>query len=123
MCVDVLVVDDDEVVRSGVERILSREGLTVAVARSATAALAHPAAETARLVLCDLMLPDATGLDLVRAFEELRPGRPVVVMTGYRPQAALAREIAGRAVLDKPFDADELLAVVRAALPVSGGVL
>ncbi len=114
--VDVLVVDDDEVVRSAVQRILTPQGLRVATATSAASALAHPAAHTARLVLCDLMLPDAPGLDLVREMRKGRPERAVVVMTGYRLPPELAVELGSTVVLEKPFDEEELLSVVRAAV-------
>jgi DNA-binding NtrC family response regulator len=115
---DVLIADDEEVVRKAVQRLLGAEGLRVATAADARSALAHPAVAGCRLVLCDLMLPDQSGLDLLRALRAARPGLPIVLMTGYvtaeNAAAALAAGAAG--FLPKPFDETELLAAVQSAL-------
>lgn len=115
---DVLVVDDEEVVRNGVSRVLSEAGYEVATAADGAAALVHPAAASCRLVLLDLMLPDRSGVGLLEALRKLRPDRPVVVITGYATSESLVRALeAGAAgVLAKPFDAPELLDAVRRAL-------
>jgi DNA-binding NtrC family response regulator len=123
---DVLVVDDEAVVRRAVERVLADEGIRVAAVSDAASALAHPAAATCRLVLCDLMLPDLPGGELLERLRALRPDRPVVVITGYATPESLARAAqAGAAfVLNKPFDATELVVAVRRALAptiASGG--
>lgn len=115
---DVLVVDDEEVVRNAVSRVLSEAGYEVATAADGAAALAHPAAASCRLVLLDLMLPDRSGIGLLEALRQLRPDRPVVVITGYATSESLARalEAGAASVLAKPFDAAELLDAVRRAL-------
>jgi DNA-binding NtrC family response regulator len=115
---DVLVIDDEEVVRGGVERLLADEGLRVASAPDAAGALAHPALATCRLVLCDLMLPDRSGLDLLRDLRARRRDLPLVCMTGYATRETSAQVAAAGATLflPKPFDQDELLSVVRRAL-------
>lgn len=114
----VLVVDDEEVVRSGVARVLADEGLSVVGAPDAAGALAHPALGQCRLVLCDLMLPDRSGLDLLRDLRARRPDLPIVCITGYATREIIAdAEAAGAtAFLPKPFDRDELVSVVRSAL-------
>ncbi|HEU4401264.1 MAG TPA: response regulator [Candidatus Polarisedimenticolia bacterium] len=115
---DVLVVDDEPVVREAVCRVLGAAGLSVATARDAASALAHPALASCRLALCDLMLPDRTGMDLLADLRRLRPDLPVVVITGYATadHAARAREAGAFDFLAKPFEAEELLTVVRQAL-------
>jgi DNA-binding NtrC family response regulator len=115
---DVLVVDDEPVVRDGIARVLADEGLAVAAAPTAAAALAHPAAATCRVALCDVMLPDGSGLELLRALRASRPDLPVVIITGYATPETLARAAMAEAcaILAKPFDAPELLQTVRAAL-------
>jgi DNA-binding response OmpR family regulator len=87
----------------------------VAVAGSVSAALAHPALRTCRAVLCDLMLPDGDGAEVARAVRSAREGVPVVAMTGYTAGDVIERaRLAGMPdFLPKPFDASELLAVVR----------
>jgi DNA-binding NtrC family response regulator len=119
---DVLVVDDEEVVRNGVERVLRDEGLRVAGAADARTALAHPALARCRLVLCDLMLPDRSGLELLRELRAAHPRLSVVCITGYATRELVAQaETAGAAAfLPKPFDRDELVSVVRRALDSAG---
>ncbi len=118
---DVLTVDDEAVVREGVARVLASEGLRVAGARDGRAALAHEALDSCRLVLCDLMLPDMAGLDVVKALRSRRPGLAVVVITGYATAEHMAQALEAGATgfLPKPFDETELWAAVRHAL---GGV-
>lgn len=114
---DVLVVDDEAVVRDVVVRVLQAAGFRIAVAADGSAALAHPAADTARMVLLDVMLPDQSGLDVMLALRLRRPRLPFVLMTGYTLSPALASgESLGIPILAKPFDDDELLAAVGSVL-------
>jgi DNA-binding NtrC family response regulator len=118
MTCDVLVIDDEPVVRDAVRRVLEADGLRVGTAGDAGAGLAHPAARDCRLVLCDLMLPDRSGHEVLAALRALRPGLPVVMITGFATpdHAARAQEAGAADFLAKPFDACELLTVVRRAL-------
>jgi DNA-binding NtrC family response regulator len=115
---DVLVIDDEAVVRGAVRLILGGEGWQVAVAGDAAAGLAHPALRTCRLVLCDMMLPESDGLDAVREMRRRRPEVPIVLITGYATaeNAARAIEAGATAFLAKPFDVAELLNQVRPVL-------
>jgi DNA-binding NtrC family response regulator len=115
---DVLVVDDEEVVRMGVRKVLESEGLRVATCADAAGALAHPALAECRLVLCDLMLPDRSGTELMRDLLRKRPGLPVVLITGYATstEADRAKDAGAFDFLPKPFEASELMNVVRRAL-------
>ena len=115
---DVLVVDDEPVVRDAVRLVLGHEGFVVAEAPDAERGLAHPALEHCRLVLCDLMLPGQSGLELVRAIRAARPELPIVMITGYATDANADRalEEGATAFLAKPFDDSELLTLVRQVL-------
>ncbi len=121
---DVLVVDDEPVVCDGVRLILEACGFRVATALDGQSALAHPAADSCRLVLCDLMLPEPSGFDLLRTLQARRPGMPVVMITGYATaeKAVEAAQAGAAGFLPKPFDEDELLSLVRRALaPAEAG--
>jgi DNA-binding NtrC family response regulator len=120
---EVLVVDDEEVVRNGVARILEAAGWRVSAADSAGTALAHPRLEHCRLVLCDLMLPDRPGTSVLAAMRERGLTTPVVVITGYATSDSIDEALAAGAasVLAKPFDEEELLAAVARALGEVGG--
>jgi DNA-binding NtrC family response regulator len=107
-------------VRDGVRRVLEAHGLVVATASDAASGLRHPALAACRLVLCDLMLPDGSGIDVLREIARCRPTLPVVVITGYAtPDHAARCKTAGAAgLLAKPFEASELMDSVRRALAV-----
>jgi DNA-binding NtrC family response regulator len=120
---DVLVIDDESVVCSGIRKVLEGDGLRVATVERAADALGHRAVSTCRLVLCDLLLPDGSGTDLIQAFHRRRPGLPVLLITGYATpdQERQALAAGAAAFLAKPFDEAELLEIVRKAL-ARGGV-
>jgi DNA-binding NtrC family response regulator len=115
---DVLVVDDEPVVCDGIRRVLEAHELRVATAATAADALGHPALQSCRLVLVDLMLPESSGLDLLRSLRARRPDLRAIVITGYATQeSAIQAAGAGAfAFLPKPFDETELMTQVRHAL-------
>jgi DNA-binding NtrC family response regulator len=115
---DVLVIDDEPVVRAAVRRVLEANGLRVATADDGGLGLASPALASCRLVLCDLMLPDRSGMEVLSELARRRPGLPVVIITGYATpdHAARAREAGAADFLAKPFEAKELMDAVRGAL-------
>lgn len=115
---DVLVVDDEPVVCSAARRVLEAAGLRVATVGGGAEALAHPAAESCRVVVCDLVLGDGSGIDVIRALRRRRPDLPQVLITGYATpkQESLALEAGAAFFLAKPFEESELVRVVRSAL-------
>ena len=115
---DVLVIDDEPVVRDAVRRVLQANGLRVATAEDAASGLDHPAAASCRLVLCDLMLPDRSGMEVLQELSRRRPELPVVLITGYATadHALRAREAGAADFLAKPFEARELMDTVQRAL-------
>jgi FixJ family two-component response regulator len=106
------------VVRDGIRLLLRAAGLRVATVADAEAALAHPAAGECRIVLCDLMLPGLSGIDLLHKLRAARPDLPVVMITGHgtAENAARALEAGVSGLLAKPFTESELLDAVRHAL-------
>jgi len=115
---DVLVVDDEPVVSDAIRLVLGHAGFEVTAVTDAAAALAHPALDGCRLVICDLMLPGRSGLDLLQAMRVRRPGLPIVMTTGYATpeQEELILTAGATAFLPKPFDDSELLTLVRRVL-------
>jgi len=111
----VLVVDDERIVCSGVEKILTRRGHNVeqalSVADAVKAVERNPAFD---LILADLMMPQAGGLDMVRIVKHRWPGIPVIIMTGYASiGSAIDATRAGAAgYLPKPFTPEELEAAI-----------
>jgi DNA-binding response OmpR family regulator len=112
---DVLVVDDEPVVSDAIRLVLGHAGFEVTAVFDAETALAHPALEGCRLVICDLMLPGLSGFDALKSMRLRRPELPIVMTTGYATpeQEELVLAAGATAFLPKPFDASELLTLVR----------
>jgi two-component system, NtrC family, response regulator PilR len=115
---EVLVVEDEPAVREAVERVLGAEGIHTAFAHDLRSALRHPWRGTCGAVLCDLKLPDGSGLDLLKVMHVDRPGLPFLVTTGFATAQTLSEAVEAGAtdVLLKPFDSVELLHIVSRAL-------
>lgn len=112
----VLVIDDEPLVGKAVSRALSREH-DVEVLVSARAALAKlQAGEQFDIILCDLMMPEMTGMELWTEVKGLSPelSARIVFLTGgaFTPQARAFVDATKNLVLDKPFEPKKLRAVV-----------
>jgi CheY-like chemotaxis protein/glycine cleavage system H lipoate-binding protein len=118
---DILVIDDEPVVRQSVERICGSEDLSVDTVTSGGAGLERLGKHTYRMILCDIMMEDMDGFQFLA--ESVRRGNraPVVMTTGYSTGEHAIRSLQCGAIdyLAKPFTADELMAVVRRALNFS----
>lgn len=116
----VLVVDDDELVRATARGILEREGFEVLEAPTGIHCLdtLRAAPGRIRLVLMDLTMPGMDGVETYQALRVLDAKVPVVLTSGYNEQEAINRfvqaDLAG--FVQKPFSADGLARVVRGAL-------
>ena len=109
------MVDDEELYRRALERILSRVGHVVTTARDASEALAVVSSQTVDLVLADVRMPGLSGLELVRQIHDLEPDLPCIVITGYgSPEHSVDALRAGAFwYLEKPFDQANLDVVRR----------
>jgi DNA-binding NtrC family response regulator len=114
----ILVVDDEESLRHSVSRALRREGYTVDAAATAGEAVERLGRRPFDAVVTDVRLPDLCGLDVLAACSRVRPGMPVIVMTGFGTMdtALEAMRRGARDFLEKPFPAERLLEAVRAGL-------
>jgi DNA-binding NtrC family response regulator len=108
-------VDDEELYRRALERILRRVGHQVSTARDATEALALLSAQPTDLVLVDVKMPGINGLELVRQIHEFAPDLPCIVITGYggAQQSVDALRAGAFWYLEKPFEQQHLDAVRR----------
>lgn len=109
----VLVVDDDESIRAIVEMALQDEGYVVRAAEHGAAALALIDAWPPDVILLDMKMPVMDGWTMAAAYRQRpRPHAPIVVLTAAQDATRWAAEIAADDVLAKPFDLDNLFAVV-----------
>ncbi|HEX9399111.1 MAG TPA: sigma-54 dependent transcriptional regulator [Anaeromyxobacter sp.] len=114
----VLVVDDDAGVRYTLREILESEGLSVDEAADGAEALARFEAHPAPLVVTDLRMPGMDGMELLRRLAARTPAPHVVVITahGSERHAVEAMKAGAHDYFKKPFETEELVAVVRRAL-------
>jgi len=116
----ILVVDDEEIIRTTVHDVLVRYGSRVETAREGNEAVALIRQREYDLVISDIRLPGSSGYEVFKTVKEVRPGCPVMFITGfgYDPSHSIIRATPEglAAVLYKPFKVDELLAEVRKAL-------
>ncbi|HEU4640973.1 MAG TPA: PAS domain S-box protein [Gemmatimonadaceae bacterium] len=116
----ILLVEDDESVRSAIRRQLERQGYTVREAANGrdALALATSPAERIDLVLTDVVMPELSGRALVERLAVHRPELRAVYMSGYTDDEILRRGMAqpGSTFLEKPFTFERLADVVRRAL-------
>lgn len=114
----ILVVEDEIRYRELYARVLRDAGFTVQEAASAENAQALLQADLPGLVISDVRMPGASGLDLLRRTRADHPGLPFLLITAYADvrQAVDALKLGAVDYLTKPVDMDELLAAVRDVL-------
>jgi two-component system cell cycle sensor histidine kinase/response regulator CckA len=115
----VLLVEDEEIVRSLVQELLEGLGYGVEVAADGEEALARLAdGAAADLVITDLVMPRLGGRELARRVRDFRPGVPVLFVSGFTGDTAAVHgpPPPASAFLEKPFTAAELADKVRALL-------
>jgi DNA-binding response OmpR family regulator len=116
----VLLVDDEELLRRLLSRMLVDAGFAVIEAENGRAALAT--AErldgSLSLVVTDIQMPVMGGLEFAREFRPLRPRTPILFITGRDPDstAAAASDIGEGQLLRKPFGADAFLEAIARTL-------
>jgi two-component system cell cycle sensor histidine kinase/response regulator CckA len=116
----ILVVDDEEGVRTVLQRLLRRIGYEVDAVGDARTAFAMLAVTPLRfdLVLSDILMPEKTGLELAAEIIDANVPVAIVLMTGFADNATVleATETRRLPVLRKPFEVDQLAAIVEEAL-------
>jgi two-component system alkaline phosphatase synthesis response regulator PhoP len=112
----ILVVDDDEAIRTMLADIFREEGYEVQTANHGRQALDSINRSKFDLLLTDMAMPVMDGWELTRTLKERGISVPLVVMTAAQTAAALAREVDAVAYLGKPFDIETLLSTVDAVI-------
>ncbi|MGE5090433.1 MAG: sigma 54-interacting transcriptional regulator [Candidatus Levyibacteriota bacterium] len=120
---DILLVDDDPDLLKLISLRLTSAGYSVRTADSGETALATIAVQRPAAVITDLRMPGIDGLQLFEAIHRQHAAMPVIILTahGTIPDAVTATQRGVFAYLTKPFDSQDLLQKVAAALEVSGG--
>ena len=111
----VLLVDDEEAIRSALGRALAAEGLAIDLAETGADGLQRALAERYDLIILDLLMPSVDGWAVLRQLLRERPGQPVLVLSCLADVRSKVDcfELGARDYLTKPFSLDELIARVR----------
>ena len=118
--VNILVIDDEQIMRDGCSRILSKDGWSVITAENGKQGLeeiqSHP--ENIDVILLDLMMPGMSGMEVLDQVRTIDPNLLVIVITGYATveSAVEAMKKGAYDFIPKPFTPDQLRIVVRRAL-------
>jgi CheY-like chemotaxis protein len=105
----VLVADDNRTFAELVRAMLEDDGHGVVTAYSGLAAIALVEQHAVDLAVLDVLIPEISGDAVAERLRQLRPGLPVILMTGNGGSFAAA---SGLPVLHKPFTREELLGAV-----------
>jgi two-component system nitrogen regulation response regulator NtrX len=111
----VLIVDDEESIRSALERLLSFEKYKTFAAADGASALDLAANERIDIALLDIKMPGMDGLEVLGKLRELHPDLPVIMISGHGtiPTAVEATKLGAYDFLEKPIDMERLLLSIR----------
>jgi DNA-binding NtrC family response regulator len=114
----ILIIDDEEIVRSSCKRILQPAGYEVETVQSGKEGLAVLAHRPFDLVLTDLKMSDIDGIEVLINIKERWPETEVIIMTGYGTvkTAVKAMKIGVFDYIEKPFAPTDLLTLMSKAL-------
>jgi two-component system, NtrC family, nitrogen regulation response regulator GlnG len=113
----VWLVDDDASIRWVLERALRNDGMTARAFDAAEPALDALRRDAPDVLITDIRMPGASGLELLRRIRDTHPALPVIVMTAHSDLGSAVSAYEGGAFeyLPKPFDIDQAVALVRRA--------
>ena len=114
----ILVVEDDEAVRSFTARALKADGHDVATASDGGEGLDSVLAEEFDLVVSDIRMPVMDGIELTHKAAAAHPGLRILLMTGYAEQRERADDLSSKIVdvVSKPFTLPDIRTAVARAL-------
>lgn len=113
----VWIVDDDRSIRWVLEKALQQEGMTTQSFDSADGVMSRLARQQPDVIISDIRMPGASGLELLAKIRELHPRLPVIIMTAHSDLDSAVASYQGGAFeyLPKPFDVDEAVSLVKRA--------
>ncbi|WJN59195.1 MULTISPECIES: nitrogen regulation protein NR(I) [unclassified Pseudomonas] len=113
----VWIVDDDRSIRWVLEKALQQEGMTTQSFDSADGVLTRLSRQQPDVIISDIRMPGASGLDLLARIRDMHPRLPVIIMTAHSDLDSAVASYQGGAFeyLPKPFDVDEAVSLVKRA--------
>ncbi len=110
--------DDEPNIRRVLEAMFTKDGYTVLTAESGKRAIDLASASTIDILISDLIMPDMTGVEVLRAVKELQPHCAALMITAYGTikTAVEAMRLGAFNYIAKPFEMDEVRLMVKQAL-------
>jgi CheY-like chemotaxis protein len=110
----ILVIDDNEVVRNTVGRILQSGGYAVTLAEDGRKGMVSFRRERPDLVITDIIMPEQEGIETIRQILSDEPNAKIIAISGggrmgHMDFLEVARKLGAVDILPKPFDPDDLL--------------
>jgi len=117
----VWIIDDDKSIRWVIEKALAREGIDFKSFSAANEGLDALDGEAPQVVISDIRMPGASGLEFMQKLKAKLPSTPVIIMTAYSDLESAVAAFQGGAFeyLPKPFDIDHAVQLIRRALDES----
>ena len=114
----VWIVDDDQSIRWVLEKALAREGLAVRAFATAGECLRALEDDSPQVLVSDIRMPGASGIDLLQQVRRRKPAVPVIIMTAYSDLDSAVSAFQGGAFeyLPKPFDLPRAVELIRRAV-------
>jgi two-component system nitrogen regulation response regulator GlnG len=114
----VLIADDDAAIRTVLQRALARAGFEPQITSNATTLWQWVSRGEGDVVITDVVMPDENIFNLLPRIKKIRPELPIIVMSAQNTlmTAITATELGAYEYLSKPFDLNELLAIVGRAM-------
>ena len=120
---DILITDDERDIRELISDILEDEGYTTRLAGTSEACMAEIDAEPPAMMILDIWLKDSgmDGIDILKAVKRDHPDIPIVIISGHGniEIAVAAIKQGAYDFIEKPFNIDQLLVVIRRAMETS----
>lgn len=121
MGASILVIDDDAIVRRTLQEILESEGHRVSCAENGRHGLVAFGRQRPDLVITDIIMPDQEGIETIVHLRKIWPKGPIIAISGGGRIGnvdflQMAERIGADAILAKPFEPEELLALVARCL-------
>ena len=115
---DILIIDDEELIRESLSTLFVREGYRVEVAVDGADGLRKFAANPARVVVTDIVMPDKEGIETIRELRRAYPDVRILAISGGGRTGGvqfldLARKLGADAALAKPFTRAQITGLVR----------
>jgi DNA-binding NtrC family response regulator len=117
----ILVVDDDPEIRSTLKKLLERSGHDVVIAADGRGAETALSKSSFDLMVTDIVMPDQDGLEVIRITRVAHPELPIIAISGggrlrTGNYLRLAKAMGAVSAIEKPFEFDDFLREVNAAL-------